>query len=138
MKKLFLPIITILAVAALSVSAYPPPEKDDMTLTELEKRIFEFDGKVVEVEITYAYDIEPKSPGNFSVWCSYDEGGRWDGSGRTIYFSNDKDGKVLEFFEELVASRWSGGRKSLYVLVEGKTLTAIGEKYKKSKGSYSW
>ena len=140
MKKL-LSIITVLSITTLSASAYPPPEKDDMTLAELDKRILEFDGKVVEIEITYAWDINQSSRGKYSVHCDFIEGGNYlnyGGAGTQIYFTNDKDGDALKFFEELVQRRWSGSRSSFYVLVEGKKVTAIGEKYKKSKGAYSW
>ena len=138
MKKTALSIITVLAVAALSVSAYPPPEDDEISIRELKNRLREFDGKVVEVEVTYVYDINPSSRGKYSVYCNLHKDGHYDGDGTRITFTNDKDGDALEFFEDLFRRRHSGSRASFYVLVEGKKITAIGEKYKKSKGSYRW
>jgi len=134
-----LSIITVFAVAALSVSAYPPPEDDEMTLVQLSDRMIEFKGKVVEVEVRYVKNIERETPEKYSVECSYnqEQGGKRYVT-ETIYFFADEDGEALEFFEDLVERGYSGSRKPFYVLVEGRTLTAIGRKYKKSKGSYSW
>jgi len=139
MKKTALSIITVLAVAALSVSAYPPPEKDKLTLAELQKRKFEFDGKIIEIEVTSCRSIQQTGPGKYSAYCRFYNSQDRESAYETIYFLKDEDGDALEFFEELdEKSSFGVGRVSFYVLVEKGNLTALGEKYRKSKGTYRW
>jgi len=138
MKKPFLLIIIFFSIASLSVADYPPPEKGDIDLRELQKQIFDFDGKVVEIELTGASGIKKTGRDKYSVSVRFTNRQDHEYTDATIYFIKDEDGDALEFFEKLAELSWGGTRQSVYVLVEGKTLTAIGEKYRKSKGTYRW
>jgi len=136
MKKWTLPLIALLSIAALSASALPPPEKGDMTLSELEQNLFDLDGKIVEVEVTRAYGLEQSSAGKYKVYCSYEDGGSYSGNGATFYFSKNED--AIEFFQDLVKKGYGSGKTSFFVQVNGETYTAVGKKFKKSKGIYTW
>ena len=139
MKNIILITTAILSIAALPVSAYPPPEKDKLTLAELKKRKFEFDGKIIEIEVTSCSSIQQTGPGKYSSYCLFSSSQDRESAYETIYFLKDEDGDALEFFEELdEKSSFGVGRVSFYVLVEKGNLTALGEKYRKSKGTYRW
>jgi hypothetical protein len=57
MKKLILTAIALLSIAALSASAYPPPEKDEVTIDKISSQVFNLDGKVIELEFGYVGSI---------------------------------------------------------------------------------
>ena len=61
MKKRILPLIAFLFIAALSASALPPPEDDEIRLDELEEHLADLDGKIVEVEFAYARSVTQSS-----------------------------------------------------------------------------
>jgi hypothetical protein len=138
MKKLILPLIVFLSVIALSAVAYPPPEKDDMTIAELVAKIFAFDGKVVEIEVSYASNVKQISADECRAYCYfYSPNNTEPDGGQSVTFPAGED--VMEFLEDLsTGDYWNGNTSSFYVYVDGKKLIAIGEKYKKSKGTYSW
>lgn len=130
MRKITLSVIALLVIGALSASAdYPPPEKDEMTISELEGSIFDLNGKVVEVEVTSAREITQMSEGEYRVYCYYRNNANNKISSITVYF--DEEGK--EFFEELTTKAWSAGACSFYALIDDKKVIAIGERYKKTK-----
>jgi hypothetical protein len=137
MKKLILTAIALFSIAALSASAYPPPEKDEITIAELESKLFQYDGKVVEVQVTYGHNMQQFSSTKSRIYCYFytGAGGALEG-GRLVTFTPDED--AVEFFEDLSKKDYGAGRTSFYVYVDGTSVIAIGEKWKKSKGTYSW
>ncbi len=135
MKKslLFTAIISTLII--MQVDAYPPPERREMTLVELESKIYDLDGKAVEIEISSVHNFEQTGAGKYEAYCNYWDGRTW--GGRRIYFSGEE---AKEFLEDMVKKgTWGrGSTESLYVLVDGKKLRALGTRYRKSKNEYSW
>lgn len=135
MKKFYPILLSILFISlSLQTLAYPPPEKDEMTINELAACLFDLDGKVIETEVTGASSFDQVAKGKYRVYCRYYKG---SGSYNGEYVSFDEDGK--EFFEELTKKDyWSSSTETVYLLVENGKLEAIGTRYKKSKGTYSW
>lgn len=134
MNKLILPVIALFSIGALSASAYPPPEKDEVTVGEMESSLFDLNGKVVKVEVTRASGMRPMSSGKYRAYCSYRNNVTEEYAGREIFF--DEEGK--KFFEGLLHKSRSAGADSFYALIEDGKVIPIGERYKKSKGIYSW
>jgi hypothetical protein len=71
------------------------------------------------------------------VWL--DRGGIYTSHSEWVDFSGEE---ALEYFQDLAEKQVSIGNtsmgESIFVLVDGRKLIALGEKYKKSKGTYSW
>ena len=144
--NLFL-ILTIMF--AYSAVALPPPEKDEMTIAELGSNKFNLDGKIIETEVTGAYSFEQIAPGKYRAWCDYYKGTGLSNSEMVLI---PEEGK--EFFEELAKKDSFGGgsTETIYLLVHsakpvrvegGRSnwsfgLEAVGTRFKKSKGTYSW
>jgi len=137
MNKRILPIIALLSIAALSASALPPPEKDELSLAEIKLQLYDLDGKIVEMEYSYAKYIKKESSGEYSVYCKTHTNTSF--SGKKIYFSGEE---ALDYFEDVAKKREDPFNttltESVYVLVEGTKLIAVGERFKKSKGIYTW
>jgi len=146
MKKRILTTIALLSITALSASALPPPEKDEMTIAELQTQLFSLDGKIIETEITSVSSFEQIAPGKYRAYCYYYKGGGSVSSGESVLIP--EEGK--EFFEELAKKDFfNGGSKTVYLLVHSEKpirvkgsysykLEAVGERYRKSKGTYKW
>jgi len=138
MTKYHLFSTTMLVALFLAASslALPPPEKDELTLTELATQRFDLDGKIIETEITGAYSFTQVAKGKYKAYCVYYSGGtHLSSGGESVFFG--EDGK--EFFQKMSEKDyWSGGKKKIYVLIEKKKLTVVGTRFKKSKGTYSW
>jgi len=131
------------ALVALS-GTFPPPEKDEVSIIDLKAKSFSLDGKVVEAEFTYLHDFEQVASGKYTACIHYYKG---TSSATGEHFLIPEEGK--EFFEELAAKGYgSSSTKTVYILVHrekpiraGKRsfkYEAIGTKYRKSKGEYSW
>ena len=133
MKKRILATIALLSIAALSASALPPPEKDDMTLGELLANVFSLEGKVIETAVTHALSFEQTKSGKYRAFIHHHHGSSL--SSEWVYIP--EEGK--EFFEELSEKSSRNGSTELYLLVGKKgRLEAVGERYRKSKGIYTW
>jgi len=141
MKKRILPIIALLSIAALSATALPPPEKDEISVDKIDMQLHDLDGKIVEMEFSYVTSIKQKDSGTYTAYCKRwtDNNGYATSSGKTVHFSGEE---ALDYFEDLAKKSedpWNSSlSESIYVLVEGKKLTAVGERFKKSKGIYTW
>jgi len=135
MRKIILPLIALLSIAALSASALPPPEKDEMTISELAANKFSMEGKIIETEITNASNFEQTAPGKYRAWCYYYKG-IGIGSSEMVYIP--EEGK--EFFKELAEKDTLGGgsTETVYLQVKDGKFTAVGTRFKKSKGIYTW
>lgn len=141
MKKLTTLLIALLSIAALSASALPPPEKDGVRLNKLKEQLSSFDGKVVEVEFSCAISLKEDGPGQWTVLCKV-----WTRNGSVHYPSNvrvsfsGKDAK--KYFDDLLEEPEDpyndAATESIYLLVDGKTCRAVGKRFKKSKGIYTW
>ena len=138
MNKRILPIIALLSITALSATALPPAEREELTLTELSAKKLALDGKIIQTEITGARSFTQVAEGKYSVYCVYYSGGSvLNSGGESIFF--DEGGK--EFFQELSKKDYWGSSEQkiyVYVLVEKKKLTAVGTSFKRSKKAYSW
>lgn len=147
MKKIQPLLLLSLVVAsfAAQTAELPAPEKDEMTITELEQQLFSLDGKIIETEITYVSNFEQVAVGKYRAYCGYYKGNVNILHGESVLVP--EEGK--EFFEELAGKDiLSSSSKTIYLLVhsekpirEGRysyKLEAVGEKYRKSKGEYSW
>ncbi len=144
MKKRILTTIALLSIAALSANALPPPEKDDMTMGELTQQIFNLDGKVIETKINAVFSFEQINETQYRAYCRYYTG---NSSLSGEYVLIPKEGK--ELFEKMAARGSRGSTETVYFLVHSKKpvwvkgsysykLEAVGEKYRKSKGTYLW
>jgi thiol-disulfide isomerase/thioredoxin len=111
----------------------PAPEKDSMTLQELLTSRFGLEGKVVETEVTLATSLEQQRNGQYRIFCHYHKGGSC--SAESVYIP--EEGK--ELFEELTKKQYSSSPTDVYLRVsKGGRLTAVGSRYRKSTGEYSW
>ncbi|MBL7011745.1 MAG: hypothetical protein ISR85_02300 [Kiritimatiellales bacterium] len=141
MKKITLSVIALLSLATLSASAFPPPEKDEIPVDEIKELLRDLNGKVVEMEFAYAQTLSNVGSGNYTIFCGRfeDRGGASFISKMTVHFSGEE---ALEYFKDLseqdVAPFTFSLGESVYVLVDGNRLRALGTRYKKSKGTYSW
>ena len=144
MKKRILTTIALLSIAALSAGALPPPEKDDMTIGELTQQIFNLDGKVIETKINSVSSFEQINENQYRAYCYYYTGNS-SLSGELVLIP--KEGK--ELFEKMAKRGFRGSTETVYLLVHSKKpvwvkgsysykLEAVGEKYRKSKGTYLW
>ena len=120
-------------IATAPASAYPPPEKDEMRVDELNSQIFDLDGKVVELTANDFESFRQIGKGEYSTYCSCYKGFNHLG-GVSVHFSGEE---AKKFFKELVEKDMDSN-KEVYVFVENKKITAIGHRFKKSKGIYSW
>ncbi len=126
----------------------PAPEKKEMTMSELNTRLVELDGKVIETKITRASSFEQINAEKYRAYCYYYTGSSGSSSGESVLIP--KEGK--EFFEEMSKKGFGGSSETVYLLVHSKKpirvnagdyswsyqLEAIGERYRKSTGKYSW
>jgi hypothetical protein len=139
--------LTIISLAGQSLSA-PPPEKKELTITELAGQLYDFDGKVIEVEVTRGYGLDQIAKGKYTVYLYY----------RKAYGSSNGE-KVLipvegkEFIDELCARKYGqDSTETIYIYIHSEDpirvesgdythsfkLEALGTRYRKSKGTYSW
>ena len=146
-KSIRIFLLSFILLALQGVAA-PAPEKNDITMTDLMTRLYDFDGKVVEVEVTRASSFDQIGKGKYSAYMYYYKGiGSYNGE----YVLIPEGGK--ELIAEL-ADRDYGqySTETIYMLVHCEEpiriksgdhtrtfkLEALGTKYKKSKGVYSW
>jgi hypothetical protein len=148
MKIIRLAVFSIF-IASLSANALPPPEKDEMSITDLEQQLFNLDGKVVETEFTYVSSFEQVAPRQYRAYCGYYKGTSSILSGESILIP--EEGK--ELFEEMAEKdMFNSSSETVYLMVHSKSpvrveggrtrwsfeLEAVGTRFKKSKGVYSW
>lgn len=145
MKKLSL-IIASLFVLNLAAEPLPPPEKEEMTFDEIDAEIINLDGKIIETEVTSAAAFQQIEDGKYVVYCYCFKSDSSIVPG--AYILVPEEGK--ELFQELAEKNiLNGGSETIYVLVNSKEpikfdetglckLEAVGTRYKKSKGTYSW
>jgi hypothetical protein len=147
--RILLTACVLVFTISFSVSALPPPEKDEMTIGELEGQIYNLDGKVIETEVTYASSFEQIAQGKYRAWLGYYKG---TGFSSSEYVLIPEEGR--EFAEELAEKDTFGGgsTETVYLLVHSKKpltvkgpryttsfeLEAVGTRFKKSKGIYTW
>ena len=134
MNRLVLTATALLSIVAFSASAYPPPEKNDMELNEILMNQINLTGKIIETRISYIEDIRQQKGGGYRAQVWLDVGYTTMHSAWVNFPADAKD-----FIDELATKSWGSSKTELYILVKkGGTLEAVGEKYKKSKGTYSW
>lgn len=145
MKKLSLIIVSLFTLN-LAADPLPPPEKEEMSFSALDAELIDLDGKVIETEITSAVEFEQVGEGMYIANCCCFE----SSSSFTpcAYVFLQEEGK--EFFKELAEKDiLNGSSETIYLLIISKNpkkfdghkickLEAVGTRYKKSKGSYSW
>lgn len=147
--RLLIPLVLLAALWTAPAAELPAPEKDEMPITELEQQLFNLDGKIIETEITSVMSFEQVSPGKYRAYCYYYKGTSSSISGELVLLP--EEGK--EFFQEMAKKdMWSGSTEVVYLMVHSKNpirvekaspsysykLEAVGTKYRKSKGEYSW
>lgn len=126
----------------------PAPEKKRLDMTELNLNLFNLDGKVVETKINSILSFEQVASDYYRAYCFYTTANTI-GSGESVLIP--EEGK--EFFskaaEQMGLSFGSRSRsETVYLLVCSKKpfsvknwpfkLKAVGTRYKKSTGEYSW
>jgi hypothetical protein len=137
MKKTAVILLGTVIALAWTVRAedLPAPEKKEVTVTDLQSQMIDYDGKVVEMEFTYVSSLDQIQQGLYSIFCGYYRSG-YGYTSCIVYF--DEDGK--EFFSKL-AKQSSGYvntfTETVYVQVKDKKLYAVGARYRKGKG-YQW
>ena len=140
MKKYILSIIVISLLSALPLAAQvpeelPPPEKDELTLSELLAQKFSLAGKVVETTVTHLHGFDAQRNGYYRATFHHHEGGHTDTPFVMVYVP--EEGK--EFGDDLFRGGMGGGSEDVYVYIaENGDFYAVGLKYKKSKGTYRW
>lgn len=143
-KSLFIGLLTLTFFATLIAAelpdslggaSYPAPEKKEMTLIELTRQLFDLDGKVIETKITGADFMKQIKENQYSITCYYYMGSDTIIEGEYVTFNSD-----AKKFSEDLAKRdlFNGSSKKVYFFVHNKKLEAIGRRYKKSSGEYSW
>jgi len=137
--------LTGLMYAEDSAGSLPEPEKKEMQMGELKAQLLDLDGKVVETIINCAMSFEQVEEGKYRALCAYYGGSEGLITPEPVLVP--EEGK--EFFQTL-AKRGidGGGNKVVYLLVHSKnppkvgryrpSLEAVGTRYSKSKGEYSW
>lgn len=145
MKMLSL-IVASLFVLNLAAEPLPPPEKEAMTLSELEAEIINLDGKIIELKFNSVISLGQIANKKYFAVCLWKEKKSSVMSARRVFVT--EEGK--EFFQELIGKTIPGGNtESIYLQVISKNpvkideyhsckLKAVGTRYKKSKGTYSW
>ena len=117
-------------------------------MSELNTRLVELDGKVIETKITRVYSFEQVNAEKYRAYCYYYTGSSGSSSGESVLIP--EEGK--EFFEEMSKKGYGGSSETVYLWVHRKNpvrvkgdayswsyqLEAIGEHYRKSTGKYSW
>jgi hypothetical protein len=107
-----------------------------MKTTELQAQLVDLDGKVIAVVMNYVLRFEQVKEAQYRASCGY----YGDGEGKlsSQYILIPEEGK--EFFQELARKSGSGpaSNQRVYLYVHGKRLEAVGTRYSKSKGEYSW
>jgi hypothetical protein len=137
MKKTAIILLGTVIALAWTVRAedLPAPEKKKVTVSDLQAQLFDYDGKVVEMEFTYISSLEQVEQGLYSIFCGYYRSG-YSSRSCIVYF--DEDGK--EFFSKL-AKQSSGYAnaftETVYVQIKNKEIYAVGTRYRKGKG-YQW
>lgn len=148
MIKLRAPFATLLIGLALASPAepLPAPEKDELPITELSQKMFDLDGKIVETKITSASSFEQIAPQKYRAFCYYYMGTASMITSESVLVP--EEGKA--FFQELAKKDFdSGSSRTVYLFVHSKTaisvkgggvfkLEAVGTRYRKSTGEYSW
>ena len=135
--------IVIASVLTVQAGAYPPPEKSDLTIRELDSKIYDLDRKVIELKFAHVRNIKQVGQGQYTASL-----GMWYRSGSSSYTTTSKmvhfSGKeAKEFFDDLVEDNDSTHyddrpRETVYVYIEDNKIWAIGERYKKRGDEYSW
>jgi len=153
MKKLYAALLLLSCLTCVraeesntSVEQLPPPEKKAMRMDELKAQIFDLDGKVIETVINYVSSFAQVDGNRYRAYCGiYGSGG---GVGSELVLIPE-EGK--EFFQDLAKKNTYGsGLQTVFLRVRSKTpipiekslypisLEAVGARYSKSKGEYSW
>jgi hypothetical protein len=143
MKKLYAALLLLSCLtcavhaedAAGAKGSLPPPEKKEMLMNELQAQLVDLDGKVIETIINFATSFEQVSGEQYRASCGYYHGGEGVITPTNVLLP--EEGK--ELFQTLAKRGISGGsRQVVYLQVRGKRLEAVGTRYSKSKGEYSW
>ncbi len=125
----------------------PAPEKDDMTIGELNTQLVSLNGKIIETKINSVSSFEQINDRQYRAYCYYYTGNS-SLSGESVLIP--KEGK--ELFEKMAKRGFRGSTETVYLLVHSKKpirvkgaaysysyqLEAVGERYRKSKNEYSW
>jgi hypothetical protein len=147
MKKLcvVLFIVSCLVCAARAEDAtetkgsLPPPEKTELKMNELKAQLVDLDGKVIETIINCVFDFQQVKGTQYRASCGYYA----SDDGEFIIIPSESvliPEKGKELFQEL-AKKTGGGpfnSQRVYLQVRGKRLEAVGTRYSKNKGEYSW
>lgn len=123
----------------------PPPEKKEMRMDELKAQLLDLDGKVIQTSINYVSSFEQVDGKRYRAWCGiYGSGGGFGSESVLI----PEEGK--EFFQDMAKkNNYGSGFQTVYLRVHSKkpiqiesryplSLEAVGTRYSKSKGEYSW
>jgi len=127
----------------------PAPEKKEMTMGEVNSRLVDLDGKVVETKINSVSSFEQVNGGKYRAYCYYSTGTSFS-SGELVLIP--EEGK--EFFEELSKKPIFSGNsgETVYLWVHSKKpvkaksgsytysyqMEALGTRYRKSTRKYGW
>lgn len=141
MKKLYvvLFIVSCLVCAARAEDAtgakgsLPPPEKKELKMSELKSQLVDLNGKVVPAKINHVYDLAQVEKGKYRAWCD------WFGQGLNAPLLVTIPEEGFECFQTLSKKDdYDGGGKVVYLKIQNKKAEAVGTRYSKSKGEYSW
>ncbi len=144
MKKLCCVLFVVSCLASIvsaeesagAKGSLPPPEKGEMPLNKLKAQLVDLNGKVIETLVNCVFAFEQVKGGQYRANCGYYGGG--EGIVTTQSVLIPEEGK--EFFQELAKKTGAGpcNNQRVYLRVSGKGVEAVGTRYSKSKGEYSW
>lgn len=121
--------------SAKTDSVISAPEKKELDFNELTEQIINLDGKVIKTSINHvSNDFTQRKNGEYHASCG--QTGQ-NNSVRLTLVMFPEEGK--DFFQYLAKqNHWGGGSRTVYILVRGRTLEAVGTRYRKNKNEYSW
>ncbi len=144
MKKLYAALLLLSCLtcavraedAAEAKGSLPPPEKNEMKMNELKAQLVDLNGKVIETLVNCVFAFEQVKGGQYRANCGYYSEDESILPTQSVLIP--EEGK--EFFQELAKKTGAGpgNTQRVYLRVSGNRLEAVGTRYSKSKGAYSW
>lgn len=113
--------------------SFPAPQPEKMTVSKVESRLIDLDGKVIEIIANDFIRCHQEKDNDYSIFCRFYYAQNLVG-GLTIYFSGEN---ARDFFLECAHNDTRTAR-TFFVYIKGKTPYAIGRRYRKNKNEYSW
>lgn len=131
-------------------ASLPAPEKEAMRIDELRARLADLDGKVIKTTITGVSGVEQLADGRYLASCGYykqnttDRHGNWvlaPKEGKGFFEDQGKKGISTEASQTVYLRVHSASPIKVNSVLRHEcscSFEAIGVRYNKSNGEYSW